>query len=453
VVAALVLVTAVAAIVAAVVVPRYLHARRTTRELEGVIADLRSEDAKVRERAADRLSALEKRGLPVEAGLLALKSAAGSFPAAEGVEDGGALLVAAAAERPADQYAPLVVLHFPEFSSKARFWALRLLANMDRGGGADSVLAILRQHAAACEEVDLSLALGPMVPNGANKLFPGILEHLDNERLGISVAYVAYEAVSQGGVPDSLLQPYSKSLLALYLQKRDLLVPRQGTQGHRWMWEDDYVEPRDQAGLLLDLFGHVPSDGIRRELSRAMTEYTDPRLLTFAAVSLVRLGEHVSPDAWETIAAHAEMRNTLHGMLERLRKAELFPRRYRTQAAFAESEMVSWLVYPTELGQVPDEIELMKVIAAGNPGDEQDYYVFRFRMHEPHWAADDGWMAGVAGAFARRDQPTTEAQGDTFSSFTAWDSKTPEEHVGVVTQLLEEAWKTKAKEAPTDRTP
>ena len=212
------------------------------------------------------------------------------------------------------------------------------------------------------------------------------------------------------------------------------------------MWEDGYVEPRDHAGLLLDLFGHVPSDGIRRELLRAVTEYSDPRLLTFAAVSLVRLGERVSPDPWEGIAAHAEMRNTLYDLLGRSSRSDLFPRRYRTQEAFAESAMVNWLVYPTELGQVPDEIELMKVVTSGKPGEEEDYYVFRFRMEEPHWAAKDGWMAGVAGGFARRDQPTTVAGGNTFSSFTPWDSQTPEQHVGEVTELIGETWKAKAKE-------
>jgi hypothetical protein len=446
VVGTLVFVTVVTAVVAAFVVPRHLRARRSVRALEPIIADLRSGDADVRSKAADRLSALQKDGLTVDAGLLALKSAAGSFPAADGLEDGSALLVAAAAERPAPRYEPLVVLHFPEYSPKARFWAMRLLANMDRGGGADSVLAILNQHAAACDDVDLAEALSPMVPNGVSTLFPGILEHLDNAQLGISVAYLAYEAVSQGGVPDSLLQPYSKPLLALYLPKRDLLLPRQRTQGRRWMWEDGYVEPRDHAGLLLDLFGHVPSDPIRRELARAMTDYTDPKLLTFAAVSLVRLGERVSPDAWESIAAHAEVRNTLYDLLGRSSRSDLFPHRYRTQEAFAESAMVNWLVYPTELGQVPDEIELMKVVTSGSPGEEEDYYVFRFRMDEPHWAAKHGWMAGVAGGFARRDQPTTVAGGNTFSSFAAWDSQTPEGHVGEVTDLIGEAWKAKAKE-------
>lgn len=37
----------------------------------------------------------------------------------------------------------------------------------------------------------------------------------------------------------------------------------------------------------------------------------------------------------------------------------------------------------------------------------------------------------------RKDEPTTEALGDTFSSFNKWDSKTPDEHVGDIRKLME----------------
>lgn len=449
VVAALVLV-AVATAVAVFLVPRYLRSKRSVRELESIVADLRSGDADVRSKAADRLKALQKGGLPAAAGVLALTSAAGSFPEGDDVEDGAALLVAAAAERPTGDYAPLVEAHFTRYSPEARFWALRLLANMEGGGGAESVLAILRHHAADCEEVDLSTALGPMVPSAAGKLFPELLEYLKDERLGIYVAYLAYEAVSQGDIPDSALIPFVEPLLALYMKEREVLVPRQRTEGHRWMWEEDYLAARDHAGLLLDLFGEVPSHHIRSELTRAMTDYTDPKLLGFAAVSMVRQGAPVSSDTLDRIAADAEIRNKLFELLERSGRADLFPPRYKTQEAFAESAMVGWLVYPTELGQVPDEIELMKVLTSGKPGEEEDFYVFRFRMDEPHWAAKDGWMAGIAGGFAHRNQPTITADGHTFSGFTAWDSQSPEEHLREVTGVIGEAWKAKAKEIRSD---
>jgi hypothetical protein len=65
-----------------------------------------------------------------------------------------------------------------------------------------------------------------------------------------------------------------------------------------------------------------------------------------------------------------------------------------------------------------------------------DYYLFRFRTAPPHWAARYGWIAGVAGPFLRKDAPTIQALGDTFSTFTPWDRKPPAEHVEDVRELM-----------------
>lgn len=64
----------------------------------------------------------------------------------------------------------------------------------------------------------------------------------------------------------------------------------------------------------------------------------------------------------------------MRSTLKRLGNTSLFPETYRTQKAFAEADMVNWL-YPTELNRVPDEIELMKVVAVntGLPDGIYDY--------------------------------------------------------------------------------
>ena len=72
----------------------------------------------------------------------------------------------------------------------------------------------------------------------------------------------------------------------------------------------------------------------------------------------------------------------------------------------------------------------------GPPHGILDYYVFRFRTYPPHWMAEDGWLAGVAGPFLRKDAPSTTAYGETFSTFEPWDSATPEEHVGEIHDII-----------------
>lgn len=203
------------------------------------------------------------------------------------------------------------------------------------------------------------------------------------------------------------------------------------------MWEEAYGESRNDAALLLDLLGHFPGGRVEKQLQEAL-EYQDPRLKHFAIISLLRHGKPVDKKHVEDVARHAEMRNWLYSALEKLGKTALFPEKYRTQKSFAEADMVNWLVYPTELNRVPDEIELMKVVTidTGLPDGIYDYYLFRFRTKKPHWSAKDGWMAGVSGPYLRKDQPTTQALGETFSSFEKWDAKSPSEHVGDTRELM-----------------
>ncbi len=132
--------------------------------------------------------------------------------------------------------------------------------------------------------------------------------------------------------------------------------------------------------------------------------------------------------ALESVAASAEMRNWFHFALTSLGRTELFPPRFATHEAFAESNMVSWLAFPTELARTPHEIELMATFPGAT--SDQRYYLFRFRTHEY-----DGWMAGLSGPFSVGASPAPAEGKATWSSFTAWDKKTPREHFEKLTEI------------------
>lgn len=100
-----------------------------------------------------------------------------------------------------------------------------------------------------------------------------------------------------------------------------------------------------------------------------------------------------------------------------------------TQAAMAEADMITWLSYGTELGDRPDEIELVRTIELVDADGPSDLFVFRFRTNSPQWAADRGWMIGVAGPFLRSRQPTSQGLGFTFSRMEREDGMTIEDHV------------------------
>jgi len=160
-------------------------------------------------------------------------------------------------------------------------------------------------------------------------------------------------------------------------------------------------------------------------------------------VARLEAGEEPPAEDLERFAADRSTRKVLHEELEAHGKLDLFPARFLTQEAMAEADLCAWLNHPNELAAVPDDIELMEILPAPGDADAGRYYLFRYRMHSPHWAANDGWMAGVAGPYPA-DGPVARFAPGTFSRFERWDTRTPDEHVRVTHDLVVER-----KESPS----
>jgi hypothetical protein len=140
-------------------------------------------------------------------------------------------------------------------------------------------------------------------------------------------------------------------------------------------------------------------------------------------------GESPSTTHLMRFAENRETRKVLFNTLETFGKLELFPEQYRTWELMAEADLVAWLCHPSELGAPPSQMELVaRVPEPGGASTDSVYFVFRFRTEEPHWAAKDGWFAGVAGP-CRLSDPPLPYTGGTFSRFEPIDSCTPAEHV------------------------
>lgn len=157
----------------------------------------------------------------------------------------------------------------------------------------------------------------------------------------------------------------------------------------------DVLDDVDQGAALLHLLGS-----------------SDPRLAALGATRLVRRGEPVAPERLALIARDPVARADLHDGI-----ATMGPTGPAAAAAWAddvevhEGRMVRWLADVTELGRAPDEIEHVAVVALpDDPSVRRTHpsmahlraanvlFVFRFRMHAPHWSSARGWMIGIAGA-------------------------------------------------------
>jgi hypothetical protein len=126
------------------------------------------------------------------------------------------------------------------------------------------------------------------------------------------------------------------------------------------------------------------------------------------------------------IAEDPSLRCGLFKMLDAYNKNEIFPAAYFTIEKGAEGHLVNWLEFPTELGDAPDEIEMISKVTL--PEDAVDYYAFKYRSQSPHWARQLDWMIGVAGPYHKDSKPY-DVPVRVFSRFNPAGSITPEMEV------------------------
>lgn len=407
--------------------------------IEAILRKIESQRKQDWEAAAAELDRMSQQGVSAAEGQQALRAATRQFPARPGDwRDWPGELVRVAASRPQLAYAPLVVELFSRFQDRAKTEALWLLAQLPEREAAVAYMEILRNHGRTGGIPHLVTQQLEQKPRHPEVFFPETLEYAGDPRLAFSIYRLCLCYCQAGLLSPETLDGHTKQVLATYAALEQKVLPAQRPSGVAWMWEEEYFENRTLAALLLDLLGFFSGPETEAALRRAL-EFPDSRLKCFAATSLIRRGQEVPRNSLVSIAASPEMRICLYSYLRSLEKAALFPEQYYNQAAFAEADMVNWLSFPSELGRVPDEIQLTNVISAdaGPPHGVLDWYLFRFRCLETEGTAD-AWLAGVSGPFLRKNAPTTEGGGDTFSSFVEWDTKTPEEHVGDIRHLLEQ---------------
>lgn len=152
----------------------------------------------------------------------------------------------------------------------------------------------------------------------------------------------------------------------------------------------------------------------------------------------IRAGSPPDKQAIAAFAANAELRNDLFDALEKIGHAEAFPAQYRTPESFAESVLVRWLAHPNELQKAPDEIQFVSkhLVESKTGQDKVLYFLFRFRVQPPHFAADRGWMAGVCGPFSSVPNASLIKPVATFSELESFDKKPPDEHVRSVHETV-----------------
>lgn len=399
-----------------------------------LLGQLRGDDLAEREDAIGQIRGLtSRRALETEEGIALLRA----LSTLRGAEQ--TAIVAALVEDPRMPYLPVIEAVAPALDATARTWAIALVGMIDDPAAARTFLRLLERHPGASPSLAFAHLQGH--PQQPRVLFPALLDFLDRPVLFDDVLSTALAYCEAGRLPPELLAGHAPRILAIYREAREQLVPRQQVKGTAWRWAESYAETREDAALLLDLMGCMPAELVVADLEAAL-DYRDPRLLYFATRSLLTHGRAPRGPVLAALGADRETRVWLFDLVADAGRPELFPSRWRTQPALAESQLAGWIARADQRGRVPDEMELLDVVTidAGPPDGELDFFVFRFRWLPPDELAADGWLAGVAGPYVRGDQPTTDDHGGTFSRYERADARTPAEHVGPRDEILR-AWR------------
>lgn len=129
----------------------------------------------------------------------------------------------------------------------------------------------------------------------------------------------------------------------------------------------------------------------------------------YAVKTLLCVDESVPAAVISSLARDLEYANLTYGLLTQYGKQNLFPREYTAPEYLAKSDMIRWLLYPTELGKMPDEIVYLGRIKPLLKKEE--YHVFKFRSDSDTLGDErkNRWLIGWS-----------SEEGGTFSHFDAY---------------------------------
>jgi hypothetical protein len=192
-------------------------------------------------------------------------------------------------------------------------------------------------------------------------------------------------------------------------------------------------------GIVSDVAGHFNTEKTLKNLGEFLkTKSREVKL--FSAGSLIRNDIAVDAEVLDNLAHDVITAERLLRQFEVVGKTDQYPATFARQDWIAQSKMVDWLLYPTELGKMPTEIELLGTISRGG----HDFFAFKFTT-DLEKLGSRGWMLGICGGFEQGKLTSgNQSTGATFSKFET----VQEDYVKQGTELIdfiENYWKERAK--------
>ena len=382
-------------------------------------------DEEVREKALSRVGDIDDRKIGKREALGLLRAAVGlTFPPHElEWHDTAHDLIFTLVKSPHPELVPIGRDAYPRLSDRAKCGVLAMFGACGTREAARAFIACVREHGWPRCYGRVFTELRKLA-RFADVLFPELIERAGPNLGGVTDVLIDGLASRRIDASRIKLEPIAPLVVKSLRAALTRAAKHQRAHGTLWRFGERYYETRQATGAWLDVAGYLRSPALAPLLRKGLA-MRDPKLALFAAIATLRRKGRVPAPVIERIAASHETREMLFAKLEELDKLKLFPAAWRTWDAFAASHMVAWLLYPSELGHEPDEIEQMAVFKSGT----RALHVFRFRDKAT-------WYAGVAGPFVHRGAPRPLHGHLTFSRFDKWASATAEDHALAVLKTL-----------------
>ncbi len=150
-------------------------------------------------------------------------------------------------------------------------------------------------------------------------------------------------------------------------------------------------DENDALGAICTLAEELMTDELADAVSRAALKSAKSVML-YAFESLVLCEKNVPDELVNTLVFDPEYTALIYRAYEKLDKLDSLPGELLSEENIAKSDMIRWLVYPTELGELPEEIELL-----GKAEKKKEiYYIFKYRTFSNN--LDDSlkgeWLVG-----------------------------------------------------------
>lgn len=212
----------------------------------------------------------------------------------------------------------------------------------------------------------------------------------------------------QKGMLYTGLVHYKKEISKLSDDAKALITAHLTAELKRYLNNDQLTaDCVNNLELIADICRYFADDTIIGLLQEVLKQGYN-NITYYATDTLLYLGQNVPTEIIVALAHNLEYANLTYDLLKKHDKQDLLPKECSTPEYLAKSDMVHWLMYPTELGKEPDEIEYIGKITY--LFKKEVYYVFKYRSNSDR--LDDnlknkwliGWSSEDGGTFSNFDE-------------------------------------------------